>query len=410
LRIAIIGGGVSGLVAAYLLRRHAEVDVFEARTRIGGHVNTVDVDRPDGSRVAIDTGFIVYNETNYPLFSALLDRLGVQSQPARMSFSVRCERTGVEWGSESVRSLYAQKRNLLSPGFHGMVRDILRFNREAPVAVGNGAARLSLGEYVTEAEYSPRLVDHYLVPMGSALWSMPPGRVLDMPAEFFVGFFDNHGMLTVDDHPEWRVVRGGSARYVEALTAGFRDRIRTGTPVRRVERRHAHVMVDGETFDYVVMACHSDQALSVLADPSRLERSVLGAMPYQQNEVVLHTDTTVLPRTRRAWGSWNYHIRGDAGSPATVTYNMNALQTLQSRDTYCVTLNASESIDPSSILYKTDFSHPTYSRESRAAQRRWHEVSGVSRTFYAGAYWGYGFHEDGVRSAYDVVRQMGLDP
>ena len=409
MRIGIIGSGVSGLVAAHLLRDHHEIVVFEARDRLGGHVNTIEVPGPDGPRT-VDTGFIVYNEQNYPLFTKLLDRLRVRTQPSNMSFSVRCDRTGVEYSSETVRTLFAQRRNLVSPRFYGMVLDILRFNREAGRAVQNGAGSLTLGEYLETAGYSNRLTEHYLLPMGSALWSLPRGKVLEMPAEFFVRFFENHGMLTVNDQPEWRVIRGGSAEYVEALVAPFRDRIRTATPVRRVERKHAHVEIDGEVFDQVIFACHSDQALEILADATQREREVLGALPFQKNDVVLHTDTSVLPRRRRAWGSWNYHIRREDDAPATVTYNMNSLQTLEASETYCVTLNATENIAPDSILYQTEFSHPMYTKAGMRAQKRHAEISGpANRTHYCGAYWGFGFHEDGVRSAATVAKRFGVE-
>ena len=407
MRIAIIGSGVSGLVVAHLLHQEHEITVFEARDRVGGHVNTIDIVDDSGHAQAVDTGFIVYNEHNYPLFTKLISRLGVATQFSNMSFGVRCDRTGLEYSSATLSTLFAQRRNLVNPRFHSMVRDILRFNREASPAIRNGSASLSLGDYLDNADFSDRLVDHYLVPMGSALWSMPSGQVLDIPAEFFVSFFENHGMLTVNDQPEWRVIQGGSARYVDALIAPFRHRIRTSTPVRSVERRHAHVVVDGETFDQVIFACHSDQALALLSDPTRREREVLGAIPFQKNDVVLHTDTSVLPRTRRAWASWNYHVSQDEEAPATVTYNMNKLQTLEASSTYCVTLNATERIDPSTILYRTQFSHPMFTREAREAQKRRSEISGLAGTHYCGAYWGFGFHEDGVRSAVEVARTFG---
>lgn len=406
-RIAIVGSGVAGLVAAHLLHRKHAVTVFEASDRLGGHVYTVDVPGPDGEPLAVDMGFIVYNEHNYPLFTRLLSRLGVETQASNMSFGVRCDRTGLEYGSESVLTLLAQPSNLVRPEFHSMVRGILRFNREAGAAVRNGAAHLSLGEYLEQGGFSRAVTEHYLLPMGSALWSIPRGRVLEMPAEFFVRFFENHGMLTVNDQPEWRVIRGGSARYVEALVAPFRDRIRTSTPVRRVERRHAHVVVDGENFDHVVFACHADQALRVLSDATPRERDILGALPFQPNEVVLHTDTSVLPRSRRAWASWNYHVRGEAEAPAAVTYNMNRLQTLEAEATYCVTLNGTDAIDPGSVLHRVRFSHPVYDSGSPVAQRRRAEICGVDRTHFCGAYWGFGFHEDGVRSAVQVAERFG---
>ncbi|MGD2046008.1 MAG: FAD-dependent oxidoreductase [Gemmatimonadota bacterium] len=407
-RIAIIGSGVSGLVAAHLLHRKHSVTVFEARDRVGGHVCTVDVGESHEHKQSIDIGFIVYNEHNYPLFSRLIEQLGVETQASNMSFGVRCDRSGLEYGSENLRTLFAQPSNVVNPRFYSMLRGIFRFNREATGAVRNGAAELSLGQYLAKAEFSRAVTEHYLMPMGSALWSMPRGRVLEMPAEFFVRFFENHGMLTVNDQPEWRVISGGSARYVEALVAAFQDRIRTSSPVRSVERRHAHVVVNGENFDHVVFACHADQALRILGDATPRERDVLGALPFQANEVVLHTDTSVLPRSRRAWASWNYHVGGEAEAPATVTYNMNRLQTLEAESTYCVTLNATHAIDPDSILYRARFSHPVYDRASIAAQHRHDEISGVDRTHFCGAYWGFGFHEDGVRSAVKVAERFGV--
>jgi uncharacterized protein len=407
MRIAIVGTGVSGLVAAHMLHDRHEISVFEASDRIGGHVNTVEVEDEDGSTHRVDTGFIVYNERNYPLFTTLLSRLGVETQPSDMSFSVRCDRTGLEYNGSTIRRLFAQKRNLLSPGFHRMLLDIVRFNREAGPAARNGAARLTLGQYVRGAGYSARLADHYLLPMGSALWSVPRERVLEMPAAFFVRFFEHHGMLTVGDRPEWRVVSGGSDRYVKRLIAPFRTRIRTGSPVRQVLRGDGGVTVDGESFDHVVLACHADDALSVLGDPTPAERDILGALPYQENEVALHTDASALPRRRAAWGSWNYLVRGADDEPATVTYNMNVLQTLRTSRTFCVTLNSSESLDPARIVYRTTYRHPVYTKAGFSAQERHGEISGVERTHFCGAYWGFGFHEDGVRSGVRVAEALG---
>ena len=407
MRIAIVGTGVSGLVVAHLLQDLHDITVFEARDRVGGHVNTVEVEDEDGTRHRVDTGFIVYNEHNYPLFTKLLARLAVSTQPSDMSFSVRCDRTGIEYNGSTLRQIFVQKSNLFSPGFHRMLRDILRFNRDAGSAVRNGAARLTLGEYVRGAGYSERLADHYLLPMGSALWSVPRERVLEMPAAFFVRFFEHHGMLTVDDRPAWRVVSGGSDTYVERLVAPFRDRIRPATRVARVLRHGDGVTVDGEPFDHVVLACHSDEALAVLGDATPVERDVLGALPYQENEVVLHTDASVLPRKRAAWGSWNYHVRGADDAPATVTYNMNMLQTLRTSRTFCVTLNAPPTLDPARIVYRTTYRHPVYTKAGFEAQARHAEISGVARTHFCGAYWGFGFHEDGVRSGVGVAQALG---
>jgi predicted NAD/FAD-binding protein len=408
MRIAIIGSGVSGLTAAHLLHRCHDITVFEARDRVGGHVRTIDVTGADGRPHAIDIGFIVFNEVNYPLFSRLLDELGVESQPSDMSFGVRSDRSGLEYSSSTVRSMFAQPVNLIRPSFHSMIHGILRFHREAGPAIRNGAGSLSLGEYLDRAGYSPRLAEDFLKPMGSALWSIPQGEVMEMPAEFFVRFFENHGMLTVNDQPEWRVIRGGSSRYVEALIAPFIDRIRLATPVRRVQRTPTGVLVDGEAFDQVVFACHSDQALATLADATREESEVLGALPFQRNDIVLHTDTSVLPRARKAWAAWNYRIAAEDEAPATVTYNMNRLQTLEAAATYCVTLNDTASIDPAAILHSTTFWHPRFTRDGVRAQERREDISGVNRTHYCGAWWGFGFHEDGVRSAYRVAEQLGV--
>ncbi len=406
MRIAIVGGGISGLVAAHLLHREHDITLFEAGGRVGGHSNTVDVDC-DGRRWSVDTGFIVYNERNYPCFTTLLRQLGVATQPSTMSFSVRCDRSGLEYNGSTLRQLFVQPRNALRPSFYRMLADILRFNREAPLAMRNGASSATLGEYLDQARYSRSFIDHYLVPMGSALWSVPRGKVFDMPGAFFVRFFENHGMLQVNGRPEWRVVRGGSARYVEALTASFRHRVVLNHPVRAVARHRDHVTVDRRTFDHVILACHSDQALAMLADPTPAEREILGALPYQPNDVVLHTDTAVLPTRRRAWAAWNYRIRGREESPAVVTYNMNMLQSLDATQTFCVTLNSSDEVDPNRVLSRVRYHHPIFSDAGFRAQGRHAEISGTNRTHYCGAYWGYGFHEDGVRSAVGVCRQFG---
>ncbi len=406
MRVAVVGAGVSGLVAAYLLNPEHDVTVFEGRDRIGGHVNTVHHQDEQG-RWAIDTGFIVYNEHNYPLFTRLLKRLDVTTQPTDMGFSVRCDDTGLEYNGSTIRQLFVQKKNLLDPSYYGMIRDILRFNREAPLDIRGDMTGVSLGEYIAARRYSPRLADHYLVPMGSALWSLPRSQILDMPAEFFLRFFENHGMLTVNDRPQWRVIQGGSERYVASLTRDLGSRIRTSTPVASVRREEDVVLVNGEPFDQVVLACHSDQALEVLDDPTPDEREVLGAMPYQMNEVVLHTDRSFLPKRRRAWGAWNYRLSGNEGAPATVTYNMNILQTLSADRTFCVTLNPTSPIPPEAVLYSTRFSHPLYTVAGEEARNRKSAISGVNRTHYCGAYWGYGFHEDGVRSAVDVAATFG---
>jgi predicted NAD/FAD-binding protein len=405
MKIAVIGSGIAGNVAAWHLHRaRHDITVFEAASHVGGHTHTHAV----GGH-AIDTGFIVFNDRTYPQFVALLETLGVDSQPSRMSFSVRNEASGLEYNGSTLNTLFAQRRNLLRPAFYRMLADILRFNREAPRLL-DGAEEPSLAAYLRNHDYSQQFVAEYLVPMGAAIWSTDPERMLQFPARFFVRFFHNHGMLTVNERPQWRVIRGGSARYVEKLTAPFRDRIRVRCPVESVRRMAGAVLVrprgaEAERFDQVFIACHSDQALAVLADPTPLEREVLGAIRYQQNEAVLHTDTALLPRARRAWAAWNYHLLPERGKVA-LTYNMNILQSLDADETYCVTLNRTDDIRPERIVKRLVYHHPLFTPEAVAAQQRQHEVNGVLGTYYCGAYWRFGFHEDGVVSALKALQHF----
>ena len=341
MKIAIVGAGISGNVAAWHLHRAGhDIALFEAGSHTGGHTHTHDIDG-----LAIDTGFIVFNDRTYPNFVALLDELGIASQPSDMSFSVKNEASGLEYNGTRIATLFAQRRNLVRPSFYRMLADIIRFNREAPRLLHTPGSP-TLGEYLERARYSAEFIDDYLVPMSAAIWSTDPERMFDFPARFMVRFLANHGMLSIDDRPQWRVIQGGSARYVESLVEPFRHRIRLNTPVRSVRRSATGVLVDGEHFDYAFIACHSDQALAVLADPSPAEREVLGAIRYQENEAVLHTDTTLLPRRRRAWAAWNYHVRPGRRGPVALTYNMNILQSLATQKTYCVTLNRTRTSTP----------------------------------------------------------------
>ncbi len=406
MRIAIVGGGISGLVCAHLLTRTHEITLFESNDYVGGHTHTIPVDA-DAGTWPVDTGFIVYNERNYPNFVRLLRELNVPTQPSTMSFSVRCDRTGLEYNGSTLRQLFVQRRNLVSPSFMRMLVDVVRFNRRAPATLSNGATGMTLGAFLEAERYSRAFIDRYIVPMGSAIWSQPRDRVMAMPLDFFVRFFQNHGMLQVAGRPMWRTIQGGSARYVHALIAPFRDRIRLNHPVNRVVRKDDHVLVDGQPFDHVIFACHSDQALAILGNPTPLERAVLGALPYQPNVVTLHTDVTHLPRRRRAWAAWNYRYGGAETDPATVTYNMNILQSLPADTTFCVSLNSENDIAPARVIRRLRYDHPVYTREGVAAQRRHGDISGVDRTHFCGAYWGYGFHEDGVNSALTVCQRFG---
>ena len=412
MKIAIIGSGIAGLTCAYLLNRRHAITLFEAESWVGGHTHTVPVSL-DGQHYAIDTGFIVFNDWTYPNFIHLLRQLGVRYQPTEMSFSVHDPRSGVEYNGNNLNSLFAQRSNLLSPRFWGMLQDILRFNREAlrDLEEGRIAADLTLGQYLQQNGYGQRFIDHYIVPMGAAIWSMSLEGMLGFPLQFFVRFFRNHGLLSVSDRPQWYVIEGGSSAYVEPLTRDFLQHIRSNCPVQRIERDASGVTVHSaagsERFDKVVLACHSDQALALLAKPSEAEQQILGALPYAENDVVLHTDTRLLPRRPLAWASWNYRLGGPRQQPAAVTYNMNILQGIKAPQTFCVSLNQSEAIAPDKVLARFRYAHPQYSLAGMAAQARWEEIHGVQHSYYCGAYWANGFHEDGVLSALRVASAFG---
>ena len=410
MKIAIIGSGIAGNVAAYRLSREHEITVFEAGNHIGGHTHTHVVEQ-DNREVAVDTGFIVFNDWTYPNFIALLNELGVESQASEMSFSVKCATSGLEYNGTTLNSLFAQRSNLVRPTFWRMIREILRFNREAPVLLSEGAAEITLGDYLREHRYSHEFVRHYILPMGAAVWSASPASMQQFPARYFVQFFHNHGMLSVGNRPQWRTIRGGSARYVEKLTASFREHVRLNAPVECVRRLPGHVSIkpqwgDAERFDRVFFACHSDQALQLLADATPAERNILGAIPYQQNDVVLHTDTSVLPQRKLAWAAWNYHLSEHDQDRVAVTYNMNILQNLQTTTPLLVSLNMSTAIAPAKIIKRLSYDHPVYTRDGVAAQARQAEINGADRTYFCGAYWRNGFHEDGVVSALQALEHF----
>jgi len=409
MKIAIIGSGIAGNVAAHRLHKEHEITVFEAGAHVGGHTHTHEIDS-HGERYAIDTGFIVFNDWTYPNFIALLSELGVESQASVMSFSVHNEASGLKYNGTTINTLFAQRSNLLRPSFYRMLRDIVRFNREAPALLAS-STDIALGDYLAAHHYSSEFIGDYLVPMGAAIWSTDPARMLAFPARFFVRFFENHGMLSVDARPQWRAIRGGSARYVDKLVAPFRGRIRLNTPVESVRRMRDCVLVkargaEAQRFEHVFLACHSDQALGLLADATPLERQILGAIPYQENEAVLHTDTSMLPHARRAWAAWNYHVVRESSERVALTYNMNILQSLAARETFCVTLNHSERIAPAKIIKRLVYHHPLFTPAGVAAQQRQHEINGQQRTYFCGAYWRFGFHEDGVVSALDAVEHF----
>lgn len=421
MKIAVIGAGISGMTAAYILSKEHEVVVYEAASYLGGHTATKNIHHK-GRDYAIDTGFIVFNNWTYPNFSKLLGQLGVDYQPTNMGFSVTCGITGLEYNGRSLNTLFAQRRNLINLDHWRMIRDILRFNKEALVDLARGGDYLTmtLGDYLQKKSYSGAFISRYLIPMGSAIWSASTSVMERFPLHFFVRFFRNHGLLSINNRPQWYVIKGGSKGYIKPLTAPVRDSIHLNSPIKSVTRSENEVAVatesgGSETFDQVVIATHSDQALKMLTDASKAEQHILGAIPYQESEVVLHTDDSLLPRNRSTWSSWNCRIldnRDDQKSnyqaPPVLTYNMNILQSINSEDIFCVTLNKTAAIDPDKILGVYHYAHPVFSLKGIAAQRQWSNINGVNRTWFCGAYWANGFHEDGVKSALKLAEKLGV--
>ena len=410
MKLAIIGTGISGNVLAHYLCRDHDITVYEENDYVGGHTHTHNICIDDESH-RIDTGFIVFNRKTYPHFCQLLSDLGVASREATMSFSMRCEMSGLEYSGTNLNGLFAQRRNLFKPSFYVMLRDIQRFNREAPMLLETNETDQSLGDYLAINQYSRQFIDNYIVPMGSAIWSCPQETMFKFPAHFFIRFFHNHGLLQITNRPQWYVIENGSDTYVQKLIAPFKHTIRLGSKVNRVIRHHSHVEVisadtPAERYDYVFFACHSDQALDCIDRADTLETDILGAFPYQDNSAILHTDISVLPTAKRAWSSWNYLKRRTDQSDVSVTYNMNMLQGIESRNTYCVTLNNPTAIDESKIIRKLNYTHPIFTPAGIQAQGQHSALNGHRRCFYSGAYWRYGFHEDGVYSALKTLEDF----
>ncbi|MCL6416040.1 FAD-dependent oxidoreductase [Aestuariirhabdus sp. Z084] len=416
MRIAIIGTGISGLTAAYMLQSEHDITVFESSSRIGGHTATVKIS-VDGQEHAVDTGFIVYNDWTYPNFIKLMDQLGVASKPTEMGFSVSCEKTGLEYSGNSFNTLFAQRRNVLRPDHWRMLKDIVRFNREAKLHLQQDkiSESLSLGDYLSHNGYSKSFQDFYLIPMGAAIWSSGREAMVNFPARFFLRFFNNHGLLNINDRPQWRVIEGGSSQYLDPLVKSFSDRIKLNCSIESIQRTDNNVIIrhnqSEQEFDQVIMACHSDQALKLLSDASAHEQEILKAIPYLDNDVILHTDQRMLPKRKATWSSWNYRLKdngSDQNALPVLTYNMNILQGIKSSKAICVTLNDTSAIDPDSILGRFTYAHPQFSIEGSKAQQRWSDINGVRRTWFCGAYWANGFHEDGVSSALRVCEGFGL--
>ena len=407
-RIAIIGSGISGQTCGYLLSKQNEVTLFEANNHLGGHTATIDLDI-EGKTLPVDTGFIVFNDRTYPNFIKMMDQIGITSKPTEMSFSVHNKATGFEYNGHSLNTLFAQRRNLLSPRFYSFIFEILRFNKMAKKANASGETDLgTLGEFLDKHSFSDYFATHYVLAMTAAIWSASINSCRDFPLQFFLSFLTNHGLLDIANRPQWYVIEGGSRSYIKGLTQSIQD-IRLGTPVQWVTRHCEHVEITSdkgtEVFDEVIFACHSDQALHLLNDPSQQESKVLGAMKYRSNDVVLHTDKTLLPKRKNAYASWNYCIDPQVDELPTLTYNMNILQSLDCEKTYNVSLNY-DKIDPGKIIKTIDYSHPVFTLKGVEAQMRKKEICGHNRSFFAGAYWRFGFHEDGVMSGLDAAERV----
>jgi len=410
MKIAIVGSGISGVYAAHYLSKQHQVTIYEANPYAGGHTDTHNIVLDD-KNYAVDTGFIVFNEHNYHHFCRFLRDLGIASQPSDMSFSVADVQTGLEYNATTMDKLFCQRRNLLSPRFYRMVFDILRFYREAWSLLNSDDDSLTLGKYLENNRYSQAFIDDHILPMGCALWSGPSEIVKQFPARYFIRFMANHQMLKVDNRPQWRTVTGGSSTYIHAFRRKFKGELRLSCPVQSVSRSRKGVtvktMADQQIFDRIIFACHSDQALRLLEDPSNNETEILGAITFQKNDTVLHTDANLMPRHPKAWASWNALKISEKQSSCTVTYCMNLLQNLNAPEPLLVTLNCTDRIDPTKILQTRIYDHPVYTTKSLAAQKRRDEINGQQSTFYTGAYWGWGFHEDGAKSAQEVVELIG---
>jgi len=412
MKIAVVGTGISGMVAAYLLSEEHAVTVYEVKDYIGGHTHTHDVDL-NGQTYAVDSGFIVFNAKTYPNFSKLMSRLGVAWQISDMSFSLKCFRTGLEFRPSTLNTLFAQRRNFLRPSFYRMIMDAFRFRRQSEMLFGSdNQYEKTLNEFLTQNNYSRWFIDYFIVPMGSAIWSAAPEKFREFPARYFAEFFKNHGFLNVKDQPQWLTIKGGSKQYIDPLTRRYKDHIRLNCGVEKIRRHDDYVEINAgglepETFDCVVIAAHSDQALALLDDPSEQEQEILGQIAFQKNDTVLHTDQSLLPQRRTVWAAWNYHIPPEDLGRVAITYDMNILQNLEAEEEFCVSLNMTEAIAPEKTIARMTYHHPVYTPASLTARMRYDEINGQNRTYYCGAYWYYGFHEDGVKSALAVAKHFG---
>ncbi len=414
MKIGIVGTGISGLSCAHLLQHDHDITLFESNNYAGGHTNTIQVN-DNGKNINVDTGFIVYNNENYPNLCKLFDLLDVQGRNSDMSFSVVNEKTGLEYNGSGFNKLFCQRQNLLNPGFWKMLRDIFKFNDKAPGLLLNGLDdKMTVNDFVKKNAYSNQFINEYLIPLGASLWSAPAGEFLQYPIRFVIEFLNNHRMLQVANRPAWKTVKGGSNTYVKKILDSFHGQLRLNTPVKHVTRSKNKIDItlasgQSETFDEVILASHADQCLQMVQNPGGIERGLLGMFPYQYNEAILHYDTEILPSNNNAWASWNYRIPSQEADHVTVTYNMNMLQGLDASRTYCVSLNQSSGIANSKIIKRIQYHHPVFQPGRADAQASHHRLIRHQRISYCGAYWGYGFHEDGIKSALAVCSAYGKE-
>ena len=413
MKVAIVGSGISGLTCAYILNNDHDITIFEKNDYVGGHTHTHQIEY-GGEEFSIDSGFIVYNEWTYPNFIKILDQLGVERQLTRMGFSVKSDKNNLEYAGHSLNGLFAQRSNLFRPSFMRILLSMRRFNYEAKTELKTLDPQITLGKYLVSRNYPKEFIKHYIIPIGAAIWSTVPKQMMDMSAVFFIRFFDNHGLLQVLNRPNWWVISGGSKKYVEKMIGGFKDKIRLSSPVKNVKRGGENITVqfgsgplENEDFDSIIFACHSNQSLAMLDSPSKEEEEILSAIKYQKNDALLHFDDSILPKRKNAWSSWNYLLDEDQDKAVALTYNMNILQSLKSDRTFCVSLNSGDLVDQSKVIKHLNYEHPLFTLSSIEAQGRKNEISGKNNTYYCGAYWRNGFHEDGVMSALDVCKDFG---
>ena len=413
MKVAIIGSGISGLTAAYLLQKEHDITVFEANDYIGGHTHTHEISQ-NNKTWSVDSGFIVYNEKTYPNFIRLLKKLKVGVQKTTMGFSVKAPSKNLEYAGGSINMVFAQRLNLFKPSFLIMLKDIFRFNLLAARELERVDEKSTILSFLEKHKFSKPFIENYIIPMGAAIWSTAANKTTEMPAAFYIRFFKNHGLLQIFNRPQWFVIKGGSKSYVQKIVEGFKEKIFLSRPVTKVERSPSEVRVycgnesDPILFDKVIFATHSDQALALLKEPSENEKAVLEALPYQKNTAIVHTDESLMPKNKTTWSSWNYLLSGDLKKPVTLTYNMNILQSLQAKPDFLVTLNSLNEINPSKIIKKIDYAHPLFTVDGINAQKKKSQISGHNNTYYCGAYWGNGFHEDGVNSALEVCKAFGV--